>query len=166
MKGLNQLEIPKRGAHCFNKQEPLAPGMDIYSFLHEQEENQLARNDYCPACWHDLHATLLAQPNCKGYWKSKIELKKQQPESTRTARALLLLKDLLGKPDSSPEEIFVLALFLAHARLLALRQEFQQEGNNYFLYEVVRQEEFITVKSINLSQIQIETIQKSLAQKL
>ena len=102
----------------------------------------------------------------RGYWKSKIEPRKSPPESSRIGRALKLLKELKAQPDANEEEIFVLCLFLSHARQLALRQEFKKMGNTYQLYEILRQEEFMTIKSLNLSQIQIETIQKSLAQKL
>jgi hypothetical protein len=47
-----------------------------------------------------------------------------------------------------------------------LRQEFQREGITYHLYEILRKEEFVTVKVVNFSQIQVERIQKSLADQL
>lgn len=166
MKSLNQLEIPKRSVHCLHKGEHFIPGMEVYSLIHEEEGRHFGRNDYCAACWPEVHHAVCSKPESRGYWKSKIEPRKLAPESTRTARALKLLKELLGHPESQADEIFVLCLFLSHARQIALRQEFQQEGIAYQLYEILRQEEFITIQAVNLSQIQIEAIQKSLAQKL
>lgn len=166
MKSINQLEIPKRSVHCLHKGEHFIPGMEIYSLIHENEEHQLGRADYCAACWQEIHRTLSAKAETRGYWKSKIEPRKNTPESSRIGRALKLLKELKAQPDANEEEIFVLCLFLSHARQLALRQEFKEEGSTYQLYEILRQEEFLTIKSLNLSQLQIEVIQKSLAQKL
>jgi len=140
--------------------------MEVYSWLHENNEHQIGRNDYCAACWQEIQLEVCSKPESKGYWKSKIESKKVSPASSRVGRALQLLRELKNNSESSAEELFVLCLFLAHARQLALRQEFLQEGVSYQLYEIVRQEEFITVKTLRLEPTQIEAIQKSLALKL
>ena len=166
MKALNQLEIPKRSFQCFLKKESLLPGMEIISLIFEDENQEIGRHDYCTACWQEAHFSETEKPETRGYWKSKIEPKKSVIESSRISRALILLKEMLKSPEADPEEIFVLSLFLSHARLLALRQEFQEEGCTYQLYEILRQDEFITVKLFSLSATQIEAIQKSLAQKL
>lgn len=166
MKALNQLEIPKRSFHCFHKKEPLLPGMEIISLIYEDENQEIGRHDYCAACWPEAQAIEGSKPETRGYWKSKIEPKKIVPESTRVGRGLSLLKEMLKTPEADAEEVFVLCLFLSHARQLALRQEFKEEGSTFQLYEILRQDEFITVKLVNLSTIQIENIQKSLAQKL
>lgn len=165
MNSLYQLEIPKRSVHCLHKGEHFIPGMEVYSVLRENDEHRLARNDYCGACWLELHNIEFIQKS-RGYWKSKMEPRKHTPESSRTARALELLKEMLACSESQSGEIFVLCLFLARARQLALRQEFQQDGAAYQLYEIVRHEEFVTIKTVPLSHIQIEVIQTSLAQKL
>lgn len=166
MKTLNQFEIPRRSGHCLHKGEHFIPEVEIYSLLHEDENHHLARSDYCSACWNEISSIVCSKPEIRGYWRSKIEPKQPSLESSRTLRAIKLLKELAKHPDGQAEEIFVLCLFLAHARQLALRQEFQQDEISYQLYEIVRHEEFLTIKVVNLSQIQIETIQKSLAQKL
>lgn len=166
MKSLLQLEIPKRTTHCSLHGEHLVPGMEVYSLLYDNEENRVCRSDYCAACWERNHEVFCTKPESRGYWKSKIEPRKQSQESSRTGRALALLKELVKIPESCAEEIFVLSLFLSHARQLALRQEFLQDGTPFQLYEVLRQEEFITIKAVNISHLKVEEIQKSLAEKV
>lgn len=165
MNSLFQLEIPKRNTHCAEQGERLSAGMEIYSLLIEGETKELTRRDFCSACWTNRQIQEAKEASF-GHWKSKIEQRKTSSESSRVGRALILLRELLQTTDPQEAEIFVLCLFLAHARQLALRQEFQKEGVNYHLYEVLRQEEFITVKAFTLSHLQIETIQQSLACKL
>jgi hypothetical protein len=167
MNSLFQLEIPKRSAQCAHQGERLLPGMEIYSLLVEEETTQkIARRDFCSTCWKEAGKSQGEQPTARGYWKSKIEKRKAAEGSSRVERALILLRQLQLSPEPQEAEIFVLCLFLSHARQLALRQEFQKEGVSYYLYEILRKEEFLTVKVVNLSQIQIETLQKSLADQL
>ena len=166
MNSLFSLEIPKRSAQCIHQGERLLPGMEIYSLIVEEEEERLARRDFCSACWMQVRTVECEQPSARGYWKSKIEKRKALEGSSRVERALLLLRALQQTPESQEAEIFVLCLFLSHARQLALRQEFQKEGVTYHLYEILRKEEFLTIKVVNLSQIQIESLQKSLANQL
>lgn len=165
MNSLFQIEIPKRNSYCSLQGERLLPGMEIYSQLLEQETEGFARRDFCSTCWGQIQAK---EENNKlqGYWKSKIEQRKPTVESSRMSRALSLLKEWQCACEPREAEIFVLCLFLAHARQLVLRQEFKKEEVIYHLYEVLRQEEYVTVKVVPLSQLQIETIQKSLANSL
>lgn len=147
--------------------EAFKPEMEITSFIYEdREQNQIVRRDYCMNCWLSISREVCSNPNSRGYWKSKIEAKKEAPPSSRTGRALQLLREMIQNPESSPDEIFVLALFLSHARQLVLRQEFEERGVAYQLYEIAKQDEFITIKIVNLSNLQIDGIQKSLALKL
>ena len=164
MNSLFQLEIPKRGVHCFQQGERLLPGMEIYSLLLESETDQITRQDFCSICWSNVQIEKIE--SLRGYWKSKIDLQQPVTETTRISKALKLLHEMRHDQEVKDEEIFFLCLFLSHARQLALRQEFQKEGISYQLYEILSKEEFITVKLINLSHVEIETIQRSLASKL
>jgi hypothetical protein len=167
MNSLFQLEIPKRSTQCAHQGERLLPGMDIYSLLIEEENSpRLVRRDFCLACWTQVGSSQCEQLLARGYWKSKIEKRKVPEGSSRVERALALLCTLQQAVEPPEAEIFVLCLFLSHARQLALRQEFQQEGLTYHLYEILRKEEFFTVKVIHLSQMQIEGLQKTLADQL
>lgn len=165
MNTLFKLDIPKRSLHCSCLGERLQPGMEIYSLLLDDEPQRMARRDYCSVCWKQVQADGILKSS-RGYWKSKIEEKKAPAESSRVERALALLRELIQAPETHQAEIFVLSLFLAHARQLALRQEFKREEGTYQLYEVLRQDEFMTVKVMKLSLPEIETIQKTLALKL
>lgn len=167
MNSLFQLEIPKRNTQCAFQGERLLPGMEIYSLLFEENDTQrLARRDFCLACWGKIRNSEAEQPASRGYWKSKIEKRKALEGSSRIERALALLRTLQQEPDPKEAEIFVLCLLLNRARRLILRQEFQKDGMGYHLYEILRQDEFITVKAVSLSDVQIETLQKSLAEQL
>ena len=164
MNSLFQIDIPKRSAQCAHQGERLLPGMEIYSLLMEEEGERLARHDFCLECWTQIGHAQSGHPLARGYWRSKIEKRKGEEGNSRVARALLLLRSLLQLSDPPQAEIFILCLFLSHARQLALRQEIKREESTYYLYEILRQEEFITVKVIHLSQLQIENVQKSLAE--
>ncbi|CUI17138.1 conserved hypothetical protein [Candidatus Protochlamydia naegleriophila] len=92
--------------------------------------------------------------------------KKIEPASSRCDKALNLLKELLQTVPLQEEEIFVLAVFLSHARKLILRQEFEKEGFKWGVYEIPRQDEFVTIKILPLVLIETDRIQKALAEKL
>lgn len=167
MNSLFQLEIPKRNTQCAHQGERLLPGMDIYSLLIEEKETQhLARRDFCSACWAQIRNEGPEQAASRGNWKSKIEKRKAVEGSSRLDRAFVLLRTLQQEPHLKEAEIFVLCLLLSRARRLVLRQEFQNDGIAYHLYEIVRKEEFLTVKVVSLSDVQIVTLQKSLADQL
>jgi hypothetical protein len=164
MNSLVQIDIPKRSSYCFHQSEKLIPGMEIYSLLFDGESQRVERWDYCAVCWEKMQNERQLPVN-RGYWKSKIESKKSLA-SSRVERALILLRDLLRASLPDEAEIYVLSLFLAHARQVALRQEYLEGDSTYQLYEILGQEEYFTVKVLNLSTTQIEMIQKSLAGKL
>lgn len=167
MNSLIQVEIPKRNTQCAHQGERLLPGMEIYSLLLEEKESQrLERRDFCLACWTQIRDGLEKHLACRGYWKSKIEKRKVMEGSSRIERAFTLLRSLQQEHPLKEAEIFVLCLLLSRARRLVLRQEFKNEGNLYHLYEIIRKEEFLTVKVVSLSHVQIENLQKSLAEQL
>lgn len=167
MNSLFQLEIPKRSNHCSHQGEQLTPGMEIVSLLLEAGSDQrFSRRDFCLGCWKKFSLDERGNSAERGHWRSKIEKKKEVEGSTRVQRAFDLLYKLLQSPESREDEIFVLCLFLSHSRRLVLRKEFLKEGNTYNLYEVLQKEEFLTIKSIPLSQVQTQELQVSLAEKL
>lgn len=164
---LFQIEIPKRNTQCFKGGERLMPGMEYYSMLLQDESQAIARRDFCLHCWQQsINENSLA--GSQGFWRAKIDVKKEEPlvEKSRMDRAMALLKQLLQDPQHDQNEAFVLALFLAHARRLILRQERNQDGYVYSLYEIAHQDEFLLVKKVNLSQVDSQQIQQSLAKKL
>ncbi len=165
MSSLFQIEIPKRNTACSAQGERLLPGMEYYSLLMENDMQQMIRQDFCISCWPQVadSDTVL---NSRSYWKSKIDLKKNEPASSRCDKALNLLKELLQTVPLQEEEIFVLAVFLSHARKLILRQEFEKEGFKWGVYEIPRQDEFVTIKILPLVLIETDRIQKALAEKL
>lgn len=166
MNSIFQLEIPKRNQHCALQGERLLPGMEIISLLSEEDEAGMTRRDYCSECWTQFQNKMNSAISSKCYWKSKIEKKQIVETSSRIDRALHLLRALLQEGSGKEGEIFVLCLFLAHARQLALRKEFQDNEVNYHLYEILKNEEFLTIKVVPLSQVEIGVWQRSIAEQL
>ncbi|WP_075883616.1 hypothetical protein [Candidatus Protochlamydia sp. W-9] len=165
MNSLFQIEIPKRNGLCSGHAERLQAGMEYYSLIVEGEDHQVIRQDFCAACWpHAIKSELFLKK--RGFWKSKIEHKKNEVPSLRFERALHLLKELLEQPSQNEEEIFILSVFLSHSKKLILRQEFEKEGSQWGLYEIAHQDEFLTIKIFPLTTLETEKVQKRLAEKL
>ena len=163
-----QLEIPRRNTVCAKGQEKFSPGTDYYSTLTESNTGDWQRQDFCHVCWDASEHE--AAKNAGGYWKSKVPLKQEVAplSQNRNVRILELLKERLSSgSEDNRAEAFVLALFLARARVVYLRQELQQEDGSFVnLYEVAATEEMLAVKKINLSQLEVGKIQAQLATEL
>lgn len=166
MKSLFQVELPRRAPVCAKGNEPLLPQMDYYSTLIKDEEKGFVRQDFCPACW-EMFVKQEAVKQGHSYWKSKVLPKKPLviTAQNRDERVFELLKESLASEELAAE-CFVLALYLARRRLIALRQEIKQEDGIALLYEVYDTEEMLCIKKQNLSSLQIETIQQSIAKKI
>lgn len=159
-----QLEIPRRSRVCCLGGEPLFPGAEYYSVLHEDSDGNLMRQDYCISCWQAHLDT-----SHKSFWKSKVKVPKVDNEpKPKWEMALQLLKDALSLGTvEGDQEAFVLALFLAHGKQLIWRQEWQKEkGDLYQLYEVASTEEILPVKRIEIPQEAISQIQQRVSHKL
>jgi hypothetical protein len=165
MNSLFSISIPKRQAVCAHQSEKFTPGMDVFSLLTEDESEKIIRHDFCATCWTHIQPEINLQKN-RGYWKSTIEKKTKLSDASRAEQALALLRLLLENPVPHEAEIFVLCLFLAHARQLVLRKESVKEGTTYYHYELLKRGEWMTVKMVQLSSVEIETIQRSIADKL
>jgi hypothetical protein len=158
------IEIPRRSSCCVKGGEKLYPGMDYYSLLQEEGKTFL-RKDFCLHCWEEPQKG----EQLMTYWRSKVQVKESQIPSSapKHLKALSLLKEMCKEPASIEEnELFILALYLARAKQLILRKEWEQEGQVYYLYEIVESEEIVTIKKVDLSLLNIENIQQKLAQKL
>ncbi|MBA2367904.1 MAG: hypothetical protein H0V82_02635 [Candidatus Protochlamydia sp.] len=160
---LFQIDIPKRNGLCAGKGEKLVPGMEYFSLLLSSESYEIIREDYCMECWQER--TLPAGFNSRGHWKSKVEAKKIVASSARSDQALHLLREFVLNQQQYEEEIFVLALFLSHAKKLILRKEFKEGETPFALYEMPQSEEFFTIKVLSLTRFETERIQKTLAEK-
>lgn len=160
------ITIPKRSLHCSHGGERLCSGMEYYSLLTYDERQQMLRQDFCVACWQEFMSSLSLENKNHGYWKSRVETKlAATPSLNKVEQALVLLRELSHSSSVNEGEIFILALFLERAKRLILRQEFEKEGEVYVLYEIQRQNEFITIKKVELSAIEIQCIQQTLLQK-
>ncbi len=161
------LTIPRRSSSCYEGKELLTPGMEYYSIIQEDgSSGQLIRKDYCAGCWSKMGSTHKGE---HPFWKGRISDKKEnsQPPLDRNEKALELLKSALSEEGpESQVEAFVLAVFLARNKKLALRQELAKGAHDvYFLYEVLATEEILAVKKMDLPQLLVEKIQQTIAKK-
>jgi hypothetical protein len=163
------MTIPKRGTHCVKGGELLSAGTEYHSILVEEGSGEIQRQDYCDLCWKEVG--MAASEQARSSWRSRVPSRKEVLDKTalldRDARALHILREILDSPTVADlEEAFVLALYLARRRQIALRGQLAMaDGGQAQLYEVVATEEMLTVRRVALSQLQIERIQEKLVQR-
>lgn len=166
---LFQVEIPKRASLCHKGGETLEPSQEYFSTLSEGEEaGTYQRRDYCRACWEAM-GNQPELPTGSGSWRSVVPTIKPVSDlpKKRDDRALYLLKEALNQqtPESAAEA-FVLSLYLARRRLIALRHEMNQPPRGALsIYEVAATEEMLCVPKLSLSELQVEKLQLELAKK-
>lgn len=164
-----KVEVPKRSYECAGNKEPLEPGSDCYSLLfdHEKEEGQFTRKDYCPACFEAAKESLKSAVT---HWKARVpeRAKEENIFRTKEEKALILLKELIESCDDQKcQEAFILALFLARQKVIALRREvMQEEGALFQLYEALESDEIYLVKKPNIATIPVSEVQKTLSESL
>jgi len=159
-----QIDIPK-GANCCSKgNEPLEPGAQYHSVLSDGEGEETLRHDYCVACWTALEQA----PEGHTHWIGKVPAKKEKREPlNRDDQAFELLRCALDSAEpEAKSEAFVLALYLARRRILAMRKEKASDEGSLQLYEVMASGEMLAVPRIDLSHLQVEAIQKAIAKKM
>lgn len=152
MKQLLVYEIPRRSIACCAGQEAFKPGMTYHTVLEAMPEG-FVRKDYCIQCWetHNKQAAV--------HWKSAIPKPSKVPMTNvvRDERALEIFK----RKESTPEEAFVLALYLQRRKKIALRRELTEQS----VYEILDTEEIVVINKIPLTHLAIEQIQASLVEK-
>lgn len=159
-----QLEIPRHCNNCLDCQASLLPGSTYFSAL-----VKTTRFDYCYNCWHDSSKNIQTQSS-SCHWKGNIPYRKTaiSPPQTKQQRALEHLKTALQVP--TPEnchEALLLALYLVRKRFLVFRRDFLDEtGDNYSLFEVIETEEMLPIKKVPLTNINLGSLQASIAEKL
>lgn len=170
MKSFFNIEIPKRNAKCSKEGEAFEPGAYYYSLVIEEDEQLLIRHDYCAACWAKILEDEGLLKDAVTHWKSIVPTKKDIKDlyANRDEKALALLKEAVkGLSEEDAQRAFVLSLYLARKKLIYLRKEVSSEdGHSLQLYEVAQTEEMIGVKKMALSSLQIEKVQKDIAQLL
>ena len=156
-------EIPRRSRECLSCGIPFKPEMNYVSAVAEQGEGW-ERKDFCLKCWESSDSR---REGSSTYWKATVPKKtKKEISIERETRALQLLKEAVAN-EQQTGEAYILALFLVRRRWLILRKEMTQENDQTLgLYEIPTTEEIIPVRKIDLNTIEIETIQKQIAQKL
>jgi len=159
------IEIPSRSALCAGCGARFEPCAHYTSVLHEEKEAVLSRQDFCTAC-----RAKAEEKRGVTSWKGRVPEKivEEDPFQSRDEKALALLKESATEEEQGErqQEAFILALYLARKRQLALRKELERKGERIFLYEVVETEEMIPVRQFKLTQLQTENIQAVLARKL
>lgn len=163
------IEIPKRAQTCCKCQTPFKGGEEYQTALFEGAQDvPFERCDFCLPCFQK-NVKENADSLPLSTWKSVVPMKKEESPlpKQKDDRAMYLLKEALAKNDEqSIEEAFILALYLARKRILAMRQEVPLENQRKGLvYEVLETEEMLCVPKVPLNELAIEKVQEELAKK-
>lgn len=153
MKTLFTYEIPRRATQCCVGGEPFTPGMIYYTHIENSPEGHYVRHDYCEACFQKLDKAK------KMHWKASVPKPHKAPK-TNAAREEIAL-NLLRSKECDPEEAFVLGLYLARRKKIALRKD----TGDILFYEVLATEEMLPIHKMPLSELAIDQIQKRLLAK-
>jgi hypothetical protein len=175
---LSLIKLPRRSSSCLRCQELLCGEKECYSVLIQDDEiahaEAIQRKDYCEPCWLNLrHIENTLVRNV--YWKSTIAPKKNflTPTKNRDLFALQLLKN--GAENQSPtiagevlksEELFCLALYLIRKRQLIVRKEIQDGEDTFMLLEICESGELLAVRKINLDNLDLPTLQRTISERL
>lgn len=169
MKRYFNIDVPRRHNICAKGEEVLQPGADYFSVITESDENCFSRADYCSDCWKHIDESSKIQ-EAVTYWKAKVPQKEEVKElySSKNESAMALLKEFAGSGDDEErQQAFILALFLARQREIIQRKELKRDdGCEVLIYEVAETEEMIAVDKFSLSSLQIQKVQKALAEKM
>lgn len=141
-------EIPRRSRLCVQCCSSFAPGAVYYSSLSESFE----RSDYCFNCFQDQEE--------KGsiFWKAAIP-EKVKVQTKQAERALELLRNIYREEEGMAS---ILALYLQRQKLIIRRQEVEEAT----LYEVVETEEILSIKKVDPSQLDVESLQSEISKRL
>lgn len=149
------LHIPKRASSCTHGNEPFQVGMDYYSLIQHEKDNIYMRQDYCQKCWNEI------KKSEKTFWKGRIHKKEEKELRSSEEKAMLYLEEILNDQNKK-QEAFILALYLVRKKLLAFRKTL----DDFDLYEKIETEEMLAIPKVAISQIDVNCLQKSLAEKL
>lgn len=163
------LEIPKRAAECHQGKELFQPKEKYHSLLLKVDEEDFCRRDFCLKCWEEVMKKALPEETVTS-WQGTVPaaLEKKDEFLSRDEKALSLLKEkITDETTENRQQAFILALYLARKRHLALRKEITlKDGLQALLYEVAETEEMLCVRKLDLPHLEIENIQKALASAL
>ncbi len=157
-KGLFSLVIPRRSANCTRCAASLEPGTTVYSFV-DGDDEAFQRFDLCPTCWK-------GESDSRSHWRAQVPQKKPSLRDlflNRDERALSWFRTL-GADQVAKR--FVLALYLARRKRIALRKEVTKKGTLFQIYESADSEETFTVVRPELSVLEVSTLQKEIADYL
>lgn len=156
-----QQEIPRRKQTCFVGQEAFETGMEYYSLINEDDAGKWIRRDFCLDCWEKWKTENLTPHD--SHWKSRVQAEKKKMPLDHNEKALELLREALQKScTEDQQEAFILALYLARNKKLALRSQ----DERWMVYEVLDTEEVLLVPKLNPAALPVEKIQASLTVKL
>lgn len=141
------LKVPKRARFCFLKKCAFSSGEEVYSKIRELKDESFVREDFCKECWKNH----VEKDKATIYWKSKVERAANHKSLKGSAGIYEKFCQLLEQEGEYSVELFFLATYLQRARLLALREEQNQNKDRYYLYEYVSEERFFRIKVVDLS---------------
>lgn len=157
-------QIPKRAECCTLSEEPFRGGDTYYSVLFEGKEGYI-RHDYHQKVWDQVKEEATAKGGL--CWKGKTPMpeKKDKPQTLkdRLSKAWKIFQTWSEEEDQNhTHHLYFLAMYLRRQRIFTHRKE----GKTFDLYEHARSEKMFKIPKIDLTDLQIEAIQKEISEAL
>lgn len=160
---LPRIDFPKRQAQCSADGHIFLTGEKYHTLVFYAEKGW-QRKDLCVNCWTQLQQEPSPAPQCS--WQSSIaeKPKKEEPPKHKDERALALFKEKsIDLTQESSQEAYVLALYLARKKILLKKQEIDQGGERFSVYETAGDEAIFAIRQWSFDQGTAAALQQRIA---
>lgn len=165
------MQIPKRSAHCFIDEKKWLPADEYVSYVFLNEDVWF-REDYCLACWKNLHKEKELSIR-SFFWRAKVPLSLPKKEPLAVYKALDLLMamtDPINQNAADAKMLYILALFLERKRKIYKRQEVKSIGFSLLpttlIYELPEKGIVFSVPALLLTENEMHTLYEELTLRL
>ncbi len=163
---MNEWNIQSRAHACEACAQPFADRQAYRTILFEAGK-ELRRSDICEACVQKAgdarrRAGFISQ------WQGIYEAPPAQPvEAIQKETAETVLRKLIAQNDPRyAPAAYILAVMLERKRLLKVKEQFQRDGQRFFVYEHPKSGDIFTIADPVLHLNQLEAVQRDVAQLL
>ena len=169
-----EYNIVKATGRCITCQKEMAPGEEFVATVREvqgtaDDEEEFAREDYCPGCWQAASDETESNPHLLGVWRSRVPAARERKKTFVDDE---LLVNFFQRLDGAEEPAkvrfrFVLALILMRKKLLVYdRSETAPEGHDAWTMHFKGAEETCSVIDPHLDGEKITQVSQQLGEIL
>jgi len=159
--------IQSRAHVCQSCARPFADKQPYHTVLFDEKPGY-ERLDVCEACWTAQFSQGAA--NRKGFishWQGVFEIPAARPEPIQRENAESVLRKLVEQNDPKHgAACFILAVMLERKRVLKVKEQLDRDGQRVFIYEQPKTGDVFTVADPNLGLVQLDQVQRDVAQLL